>query len=234
MIQIRDLSVRKSNRDILKNISLNMYQNRFHMIVGPNGAGKTHLLKAICAGEYDKGSIDLMNTEIAWMPNQLNLPFDYTTQALLIMSRFSKHQGYPKKEDYDAVNRNLGFVGLLDKSEQAFNSLSSGEKAKVQIAWLLSTEAETLIFDEPVAHLDIRATIDVLKILKKLSTAKTVIISHHDLSSVNRFADDVHFIKNGEIIASGSTEESFTTKNIRSVFDVNCELTKEGYIHFLD
>ena len=61
-----------------------------------------------------------------------------------------------------------------------------------------------------------------------------MIISHHDLSSVNRFADDVHFIKNGEIIASGTTKEKFTSKNIRSVFDVDCELTEEGYIHFLD
>ena len=168
------------------------------------------------------------------MPNQLNLPFNYTTEALLIMSRYSKHKGFPKKKDYDDIYQNLSYVGLCNKAKQSFNSLSSGEKAKVQIAWLLSTEADTLIFDEPVAHLDIRATIDVLKILKKLSKTKTVIISHHDLSSVNSFADEVHFIKNGEITASGTTSKNFTSENIRFVFDVDCELTKEGYIHFLD
>ena len=60
------------------------------MIVGPNGAGKTHLLRAICAGEYKQGSIKLLDNEIAWMPNQLNLPFNYTTESLLIMSRYSQ------------------------------------------------------------------------------------------------------------------------------------------------
>ena len=72
------------------------------------------------------------------------------------MSRFSLHKGFLKK-DYLKVGKNLDFVGLSSKAQQSFNSLSSGEQAKVQIAWLLATETDTLVFDEPVAHLDIKS-----------------------------------------------------------------------------
>lgn len=234
MIDVRNLCVVKSKKIILDNISVKLNHPRFHMIVGPNGAGKTHLLKAICAGDYDKGKIEFDNDKLAWMPNKLELPFNYTTESLLLMSRFSLHKGFPKKEDYLNVGKNLDFVGLSSKAQQSFNSLSSGEQAKVQIAWLLATEADTLVFDEPVAHLDIRARIEILRILKKLSADKTIIISHHDLSSVTNFADEVHFIKNGKMIASGATSSIFNAQNIRTVFEVNCDITTEGYIHFLD
>ena len=69
-----------------------------------------------------------------------------------------------------------------------------------------------------------RAKFEVLGILKEISKDRTIIVSHHDLNTVNDYCDYVHFIKKGSIVDSGLCNDVFTKKNVEIVFDVVCNI----------
>jgi ABC-2 type transport system ATP-binding protein len=105
-------------------------------------------------------------------------------------------------------------------------------KEKVQLSLILSRKAELYIFDEPIAGVD-PATRDVIfqLILNHRSPNSTILIATHLVSEVEEILDSVIFLKNGEIIYSGSKEELKNNYDGKSVNDIFREVYKyEGII----
>lgn len=236
MIKIEHLTVKtKQQNTLLHDVSVQFDDGKVHGIIGPNGSGKTSLLRTICQlNRSTAGSISLDDQNIAelstlalasrlsWTESEHPTPFAYPVRDIILWGRWSQHQGLPKPDDHhhcqNAAER-LKISALLDRP---LTTLSLGEKKKVHLAKSLASGVKHLIWDEPCAPLDIRASLDVLEIAKSCAEAgQNVIVTLHDLSLVERYCDTVTILKNGHVTWQGSPSSSAFINQIESTFDVS-------------
>lgn len=246
-MRIENLNLSLSQRPLLHALSFRLPEPGISLILGPNGAGKTLLLRCLSgllasdSGEayFEDGrglrslSAEEIAREMAWIPLSASLPFSFRVSELMLMGRYRHHLGYPKGEDRAVVNRALERMNLSGFRDRVYNSLSRGEQTKVDIARALAAETRILVFDEPFANLDIDACIQIQKLFLDLKAeGRTLILSHHDLHTVQDLATDVVLLREGRLIAAGPVEEIFNAENIRTAYQVDARFvrTEEGTV----
>ena len=222
MLSIKDLTYHvhddSGDKDILKNISLEVEDGRFIVVTGPNGGGKTTLAKAIMGlVQATSGSIVYNGTELTGLSvtERAKLGVSYAFQqpprfkGLQVTELLSIAAGR-KLNAADCCNY-LTKVGLctedyLDREIDA--SLSGGEVKRIEIATLLARNASLMIFDEPEAGIDLwsfsRLT-QTFEAIHRRSECTMIVISHQE--RIIRLADEVVLVAGGEITARGSYEE---------------------------
>lgn len=168
VVSIKNLSYKQ----ILSCVSLTIVRNTRWAVIGPNGSGKTTLIKLIL-GELspDSGSVQLGNgVEVGYLSQEhLELTGNQTVLEELSSSSISPTQAY------QLLHR---FLLPAEKINQPVNSLSSGEKAKLLLAKVMSRGANLIILDEPTNHLDIPSREALESALA--SFPGTLIVSSHD------------------------------------------------------
>ena len=222
MLSIRDLTYHVhddgGDKDILKNVNLDVEDGRFIVVTGPNGGGKTTLAKAIMGLVQNvSGSIVYQGTELVGLSvtERAKLGVSYAFQqpprfkGLQVTELLSIAAG-KKLSAADCCNY-LIKVGLctedyLDREIDA--SLSGGEVKRIEIASLLARNASLMIFDEPEAGIDLwsfsRLT-QTFEAIHKRSESTMIVISHQE--RIIRLADEVVLVAGGEITARGGFEE---------------------------
>ena len=236
IINIEKLSYSINNKKILKDISLNVKKRQIVGIIGANGCGKSTLLKNIYnylnrdSGKIEIDSILIDNYKIGELAKKIavllqnqNINFDFTVEELVEMGRFiHKKSIFDSLKNDNVVNRSLKAVGMYEFKDRSFLELSGGERQRVLIARSLAQESEIIILDEPTNHLDIKYKIQVMNIIKQLN--KTILTVIHDINIASNYCDYIYALKNGDIICHGTPEEVLTKKNIKNIFDVECEV----------
>ncbi len=222
MLSIRDLTYHVKDdggdKDILKNICLDVEDGRFIVVTGPNGGGKTTLAKAVMGlVQATSGSIVFNGTELVGLSvtERAKLGVSYAFQqpprfkGLQVTELLSIAAGR-KLSAADCCGY-LTKVGLctedyLDREIDA--SLSGGEVKRIEIASLLARNASLMIFDEPEAGIDLwsfsRLT-QTFEAIHKRSESTMIVISHQE--RIIRLADEVVLVAGGEITARGSYED---------------------------
>ena len=128
-------------------------------------------------------------------------------------------------------------VGLTEYSESLITNISGGEKRRVYIAMTLLQGAGLVLLDEPLANLDIKYQIELLRLLKELRSKRniTVVMALHDINIAYQF-DRIILVKEGRIISNGTPDEVLTAELLKKAFDVDVEIKKEdsgsAYIRF--
>lgn len=236
MLTCQNLNVHRGHRTILQNFSGEFPESGLIMILGPNGSGKSTLLKAL-AGLLpevksqvfwqNRALCHLPRQELAqnigWAPPHIEAAFPYAVEDLVMMGRFPRHQGYPRTEDYDAVQATLQQLDISALQHRTLSTLSSGERAKVNLARVLVNDPRVILLDEPCANLDIGYTLKALSFLQSLTLnkGKLIIMAHHDLTTVVPHASHLIILNDGRAVGFETTEKLFTDQNIRQVFGVN-------------
>ncbi len=196
----------------LKNISFSVPEGLCCGFVGPNGAGKSTTLRILAGmASADSGEIRLLGKptgdisvkeEIGILFDQPYFPEDWT--PLDIEKNFC-----PFYHDWDSsqYNNYLSSFGLNPK--QKFKHLSRGMKLKLSIAVHLSHNARLLLLDEPTGGLDPSARDDLMDILREylIPENRTILFSTHITSDLERLADMIVYISQGEISYCGMTED---------------------------
>ncbi len=237
VLAVKDLSWHLDGKAILSAIEFSLAEGKMLGIIGPNGAGKSSLLR--CLYRFIKpssGSINLFGQDISALSakafaQQIAVVLQDTphhfemTTAQLIALGLTPHKSafdFTGRSDRVVVAQALGKVGLEDKANQAYESLSGGEKQRALIARAIVQRPKLLILDEPTNHLDIRYQIQTLELLRSLNI--TVITSIHDLNLASALCDELLLLDNGCAIASGTPKMVLTEQRIAKVFDVCCEI----------
>jgi iron complex transport system ATP-binding protein len=221
-------------RLILEQLSFSIKKGEFVGVIGPNGAGKSSLLRCI----YRKlaptsGSIEFNNKpieqytrsslaqKIAVVLQEPPTQFDLTVMDVVRMGLIPNKPllSFDTEQDIKDITDAIRKVDLLDKVQQAFNSLSGGEKQRAMIARAILQSPELLLMDEPTNHLDIRHQIEVLELAKTMGI--TVLVSIHDLNLAATFCDRLILIDEGKIVALGTPEEVLTETTLKQVFSVD-------------
>lgn len=194
IISIENLDVKiPGGRKILDNINLNIFAGERVALIGANGSGKSTLVKSIL-GEQNlpvDGKIEIgPSVKIGYLPQIITFP--KPNQNLLEYFCNSAELNEQKARQVLA-----GFQFYQEDVTKKVVNLSGGEKMKVKLAELLLEKINTLIFDEPTNHIDI-PTKEVLEDALEDFDGTLIFISH-DRYFINKFADKIIELKNGNI-----------------------------------
>jgi ABC-2 type transport system ATP-binding protein len=221
----RGLTKRFGARAALDGVSFELHPGELIGIIGPNGAGKTTLL-SILAGilEPTAGEVTKTAGEIGWVPQQ---PAVYS--KLSVAENLRLFARLEKVADPDAtVARMLEQTGLADRADEEVGKLSGGNQQRVNIAIGLLCEPPALLLDEPSASLDPRQRERLWEFIGGLAgRGTTVVFSTHNVAEVERYADRILVLVDGELLFTGTpTELEQTVGGATRDFEA-------AFVHFL-
>lgn len=219
-----------SDKDALAGVSFTVTPGERVALVGPNGAGKSTLLKAVLGEEpLTEGRIDIFGHPagqcrhcVAVVPqrSRVDWRFPVTVHQVVMMGRYP-HMGWlrrPGRPDHDAVEAALEAMEITDLAERQVGELSGGQQQRVMLARTLAQDADLLLLDEPLNHVDISTQEMIFHTLERLSVqGKTAIVSTHDIGVLT-----VHFTRalflDRRIIADGPPREVLTPEIIARAY----------------
>jgi ABC-type cobalamin/Fe3+-siderophores transport system ATPase subunit len=231
----------------IENLSLSVGEGEFIGLLGANGSGKSTILK-LCGGILKPLSGGLLLWEkalhsyhnrdraklISYLPQTLDVSIPFTVKELVGMGLYP-YDIPPAMSTDDA----LAMVGLREKADAHITDLSGGEKRRTFIAMTLLQGAGLLLLDEPLANLDIKYQIELIRLLKKLREERniSIVMALHDINIAMQF-EKVMLIKNGSILGSGPPGDVLTDVLIRNAFDVSVKIVRHpqgnAYISYED
>ena len=229
-IKIEGLSVSYGPKRVLTNIFLNIEMGHIYGVIGPNGAGKSTLFKAILGlAELDTGKIRLngkpvkkQRKQIVYVPQKddVDWQFPATVMDIVLMGRYPHKKLFQRIDEHDKelAIKALQDVGIENLKNRQIGALSGGQQQRVFLARALCQEAEIYFLDEPFVGVDITTEEHIIELLKKLAAqGKTLLVVHHDLSTVPQYFDKV-ILLNQRLIAAGDTNTTFTQENINKAY----------------
>ena len=219
MIRVKDISNNWGEFE-LKNVSLEVKQGEYFVILGPTGSGKTLLLELI-VGLYipNKGKIFIEGKDITYeVPEKRNLGFLYQDYSLF------PHFSVRKNIEYGMKLRNMSKTEIDNKLKELskmfkiqnlmhrdVTTLSGGEQQRVALARALATNPKVLLLDEPFSALDENTKANLISEMKELHRKEGITFIHvtHSQEEAMILADRIGIIMNGTIAQIGTPEEIF-------------------------
>ncbi|MFH1514689.1 MAG: ABC transporter ATP-binding protein [bacterium] len=220
--------------------NLSFQAGTLNALVGPNGSGKTTLLKVASglldgyAGDVKIGNLNLasMSTQkrskcISFAASGIDFPFDYTVWDAVSQGR-SPHLdmlGNLSDDDTRKIEDSIERMALKGFEKRSVNRLSQGERERVVIARHFCQDTPVMLFDENLAHLDLKHRLSFVDEMKRLALeGKTIIVAIHELEFAARYFPMITLMKNGEIIGSAKREEIITCGMLSKAYDLDFKI----------
>ena len=229
----KNIFVKYQDQFVLEDVSIELESSKLIALIGPNGAGKSTFIKA-CLSLVDKSSGEILffndsfenvRSKIAYVPQRSSVDWDFPTSVLdVVLMGLYVHKGLFTKinsKDKQAANEAIDRVGLSEFKDRQISQLSGGQQQRVFIARALVQNPDLLLLDEPFAGVDSKSEQAIIEILKSLiKENKTVLVVHHDLSTVKDYFDQVIML-NKKVIAQGDVDVVFNNENISTTYGIN-------------
>ncbi len=251
-VALRGVAVRAGAARLLDGVDVEFRRGRFAVVLGPNGAGKSTLLRVATglvrpaegtvayAGRplADFGPAELARTR-AVLSQHVELAFPLATADVVLMGRYPHYGRAPAARDRAVVDEALALVGLAERRDQPYPTLSGGERQKVHLARVLAQlwpEAphaagpalRVLFLDEPTASLDVHYQLAVLDLARDfVAGGGTVVAVLHDLNVALRYADDVVLLDGGRVAYRGDDPRAVPRALLERVFRVRMHAVRE-------
>lgn len=225
--------------EVLKDISLKVYEGEVLSIIGPSGSGKSTLLRcATLLEKMDYGDLYYLGKPAATIQGEdcvyaKNSELEKIKESFgLVFQNFNLFPHYtvlknvtdapihvqkrPKNEVIKESEELLKKMGLEDKADYYPHQLSGGQQQRVAIARALALNPKVLFFDEPTSALDPELTGEVLKVIRSLAEAKmTMVIVTHEMEFAKNISDRIIFMDKGVIAVEGTPDQVFHSDNVR-------------------
>ena len=228
-VWVHGLSAGYDNQPVIVNVTFELRTGERLAVVGPNGAGKSTLLKAL-VGLLDpmKGEVRIhghgpcRHICIAYVPqrNTLDWRFPITLTDFVMLGRTQRIGPLrsPRPHDREVVRKALTAVDLAPYADQQIEKLSGGQQKRLFVARALAQEAELVLFDEPLAGLDVHTHHEVLELISNLHQRDvTVIMSLHDLTLAATHFDKMLLLR-GEVMGFGTPQDVLIEGVLRKAY----------------
>ncbi|MGG5460885.1 ABC transporter ATP-binding protein [Clostridium sp. B9] len=226
----------------LQNLSFTIEKGNALGLLGRNGAGKTtaiRLLLGILPSDTGKVLVDnkklsFDDNAFGYLPEERGLYLKYTVKNQLLY--FAALYGMKKKDALNKIEYWLEKFEISEYLNKKVETLSKGNKQKIQLIVAVMHNPEVIILDEPFSGLD-PVNVELFKtvIRELLSEGKTLIFSSHRMADVEEFCDDIIMLKKGETILQGNLnkiKEDYGIKGlvVEGEIEVKEFLTREGFV----
>lgn len=244
VLNLKNISFSYDKNHFIDNLNFTADKKMFVGLAGINGSGKSTILK-LAAGilKPDSGEATLKGQHIegysgkerarlvSYLPQTLNFNIPLKVREFVSMGLFhhtAKHGSSLWKNM--PIENALKITGLESKASSYVNELSGGERKRAFIALTLTQGADIFLMDEPLANLDIKYQVELLKLLKTLKESRgmTIIMALHDINLMFQF-DILHVVNDGKIIASGPPGEIITSGLLENTFGLDFNSFKGIY-----
>ncbi|KUF07640.1 ABC transporter ATP-binding protein [Leucobacter sp. G161] len=246
VLSLTDASYIRNRRPILDNVTWQVDDSERWVILGPNGAGKKTIRKLVTANDFPTtGTVDVLGNrlgkiDIFELRSRLGfvssatarrIPPNELVRDVVLTAAYSVEGRW--NEQYDEIDvrqadRVLAEWDLLSLADQAFGTLSDGERKRTLIARAVMTDPELLLLDEPSASLDLGARERLLQMLSGFAQSPyspaMVMVTHH-VEEIPPGFTHVLLVNDGKVQAAGPIAETLTAENLEATFGMPFELT---------
>ena len=127
------------------------------------------------------------------------------------------------KEDEKKVEEAIDYMELKELENRYLDELSGGQRQMAFIAMVIAQDTEYIFLDEPLNNLDMRHSVQIMKVLKRLikEKGKTIMVVIHDINFVSCYADHIVAMKNGQVICQGDTEEVIDENVLKEIYGMD-------------
>jgi iron complex transport system ATP-binding protein len=243
-LETQRLTLSYGERNIIEALDLNIPRGKITVFIGSNGSGKSTLLRSLARLLKPKEGAILLEGEsiakrstkevakrLAILPQGPSAPEGLTILQLVKQGRYPYQNWLQQwsEEDEQMVNKALAATQLTDMANRAVDSLSGGQRQRAWIAMTLAQGTETILLDEPTTYLDMSHQIEILDLLFELNQTeqRTIVMVLHDLNLACRYAHHIVAVHNQTVVAEGAPNEVLTTDLVRTVFDMDCQITQD-------
>lgn len=247
IITANNIHYKIKDKEILKNISFAIPKGSITSIIGMNGSGKTTLIKLLCViTKPTKGEIVIDNKavkdysikersqKISIVFQSVDTDFDFSAEQIVLMGRmpYQTLLSSDNAEDFEICKQSMLATGTWHLRNRLINSLSGGEKQRVFIARALCSQTDIIMLDEPVANLDTKHQIEIMRLLRQIQKENnsTILIVLHDLSLAKKYSDYVLALKDGQMRFFDKQENVLTNENIQSLFEINAKIVEDNNV----
>ena len=220
------------NKQVLKNINIEIKKGEFWAVIGKNGSGKTtfcNMLRRFVPDFYKgelTGEITLEDKELKdYSQKELVQKIGFVFQNPFTQISGVKdtvfeeiaygleNLGLEKEEIISKVEKILKLLEIEKLRDRNPYDLSGGQKQRVALASIIAMDPDILVIDEPTSQLDPKGTEDIFKIINLMANeGKTIILVEHKLELIAEYAENILVLDEGEIILSGKAEEVLNNK----------------------
>ena len=228
IVELSNIYLTLQEREILKNISLEIPKGKVSIILGPSGAGKSSILKIILGlWKPQKGNVKIDNINISLLSEREMLPIRrkmgivFQGNALFDSLSVEENVGYflneqkriSQEEIKDKVETALSFVNLSGTNDLSPDQLSGGMKKRVAIARAMVFNPEIILFDEPTTGLDPINAKHILDLVARVrEQGTTAVVVTHILNDAVSIGDKLTLINGGTLVESGTVSEMLNSK----------------------
>jgi len=234
-INVKNLSHSFGENLVLENISFQVPQRDFFIIIGPNGSGKTTLMKIISGIlKPQNGRLEILNRSIdlyhrkslaqtiAFVPQMLSADFPFTVFEMVLMGRspYLGMLGLEQENDLKIANQAIAFTGLENLAHRKLDQLSGGEQQRVFIARAICQKPDIILLDEPTASLDLAYQVRIMDLMEQLKKEKgiTVVMVSHDVNLAAMYADHLILLHKGQVVCQGLPDEVITYQTLEAAY----------------
>jgi iron complex transport system ATP-binding protein len=239
-----DLTLAYDDRVVVRELSVEIPDGSFTVVVGPNACGKSTLLKALArmirpsagAVYLDHQLISSYPTKevarrLGLLPQTSIAPSGITVGDLVARGRYPHQRLLQQwsRADEAAVLAAMRATRTLELSTRLVDELSGGQRQRAWLAMVLAQETSMLLLDEPTTFLDIAHQVEVLDLCADLHETRgyTLVAVLHDLNQACRYATRLIAMKDGAIRAQGAPSEIVTADLVSEVFGLACRVVPD-------
>lgn len=202
VIEVKNMRKNFKNKNLFNNFSLEIEANTVHALVGPNGSGKTSLLRILTSlYEEDGGEVKIKGSHAMLLENDY-LYEDKT--GLENIKLYGLYFGY----GLDSYQKYSDLLEITNDLGRNVSTYSKGMKRKLSLLIIVMMNREIIFLDEVTSGVDPISRVEIRKLIKLLKDeGKTIVLTSHDLSEIEKVADKVSMIKSGVLLFTKSIDE---------------------------
>ncbi|MER7084110.1 iron complex transport system ATP-binding protein [Saccharopolyspora kobensis] len=241
-----DVDVVRDGNHLLRSVSLQVHPGQHWALLGANGAGKTTLLNLLGAINHPtRGSVTVLGHRLGRVDmrqlrsyvghinprHPLRSPLRVRDVVLTGVTNTTElvPRWQPTQQQADQADRLISTLGMSEKAQARWETLSQGERGRTLIARALMPVPRLLLLDEPATGLDLAAREQLLTSLDDLRAEHpqlaTVLVTHH-LEELPASTTHAMLLRDGQCLASGEVDEVITTDHISKCFDHPVRITR--------
>lgn len=237
-LEIRNVSISRSRKLIVDDLSLTLPPFQLTGLLGPNGAGKSTLLGAIagkyaCSGQIRRGNAPINRDTMSFLPQAHGVATSLTVLEVVLLGRHDVLGWRAGSESIGLAGQALSLFGIADLAWRPMDTLSGGQQQIVLLAQRLVRSPSIVLLDEPTSALDLHHQLSALAVLREYAQTHgaVVVCALHDLGLAGRQCDRVALLQSGKMRAEGPPEDVLTEENINSVYRISTEIYRNASGH---
>ena len=232
LLEVTKLIKKYNGRNVVNEVSFVLAQQTIVGILGRNGAGKTTTFRMILGMVTpDSGAVAFNTHDVTHLPmfKRARLGIGYLSQERSDFRKLTVLQNllgiletlpHRRAKRIKIADQLLAQYGLTRQKAQLAETLSGGERRKLEIARALATEPQLILLDEPFSGVDPIAVEDLQREVRRLKEefGKTVLITDHNVAQTLRVCDRALIISDGQVYREGTPRELINDQGVRSTY----------------